>query len=148
MRHGECLRCAGLARRTADNLLRQFHTLGKLHRTRNGCQYVDRVVAGVEVPDTALPQAATQLTEDDVKKVQDALSLAKTLEMFLYEQLSEAEATEFVARYPKNNCVVEKSLPGDLASWEIRVLLPESKNPPRITGPTYIKCEGTDASFA
>ncbi|MGF5218658.1 PerC family transcriptional regulator, partial [Klebsiella pneumoniae] len=32
------------------------------------------------VPDVALPQAATQLSEEDVKKVQDALSLAKTLE--------------------------------------------------------------------
>ncbi|MDR8258475.1 transcriptional regulator, partial [Acinetobacter baumannii] len=36
--------------------------------------------AGVEVPDVALPQAATQLSEEDVKKVQDALSLAKMLE--------------------------------------------------------------------
>ena len=65
---------------TAGNLLRQLHAAGKLHRTHNGCQYVYRVVAGVEVPDIALPQAATQLSDEDVKKVQDALSLAKTLE--------------------------------------------------------------------
>lgn len=65
---------------TAGNLLRQLHAAGKLHRTRNGCQYVYRVVAGVEVPDVALPQAATQLSEEYVKKVQDALSLAKMLE--------------------------------------------------------------------
>ena len=65
---------------TAGNLLRQLHAAGKLHRTHNGCQYVYRVVAGVEVPDVSLPQAATQLSEEDVKKVQDALSLAKTLE--------------------------------------------------------------------
>ncbi|HBQ2852704.1 TPA: PerC family transcriptional regulator [Klebsiella pneumoniae] len=38
------------------------------------------MVAGVEVPDVALPQATTQLSEEDVKKVLDALSLAKTLE--------------------------------------------------------------------
>ncbi|MCS6056507.1 hypothetical protein LNO36_10915 [Klebsiella variicola subsp. variicola] len=65
---------------TAGNLLRQLHAAGKLHRTHNGCQYVYRVVAGVEVPDIALPQAATPLSEEDVKRVQDALSLAKTLE--------------------------------------------------------------------
>lgn len=65
---------------TAGNLLRQLHAAGKLHRTHNGCQYVYRVVAGVEVPDVALPQAATPLSEEDVKKVQNALSLAKTLE--------------------------------------------------------------------
>lgn len=53
---------------TAGNLLRQLHAAGKLHRTHNGCQYVYRVVAGVEVPDVALPQAATQLSEEDVKK--------------------------------------------------------------------------------
>ena len=46
---------------------------------------------------------------------------------FLHEQLSEAEATELVERYRKNNCVVEKSLSRDFASWEIRVLLPELK---------------------
>ncbi|HCI4477573.1 TPA: PerC family transcriptional regulator [Klebsiella pneumoniae] len=38
------------------------------------------MVAGVEVPDVALPQTATPLSEEDVKKVQNALSLAKTLE--------------------------------------------------------------------
>ena len=38
------------------------------------------MVAGVEVPDIALPQAATQLSEEDVKRVQDALFLAKRLE--------------------------------------------------------------------
>ncbi|HII0079760.1 TPA: hypothetical protein ACYX58_005424, partial [Klebsiella variicola] len=65
---------------TAGNLLRQLHAAGKLHRTHNGCQYVYRIVAGVEVPDVALPQTATPLSEEDVKKVQDALSLAKTLE--------------------------------------------------------------------
>lgn len=65
---------------TAGNLLRQLHAAGKLHRTHNGCQYVYRMVAGVEVPDVALPQAAIQLSEEDVKKIQDALSLAKTLE--------------------------------------------------------------------
>ncbi len=65
---------------TADNLLRQLHAAGKLHRTHNGCQYVYRVVAGSEVPDISLPQATTQLSEKDVKRVQDALSLAKTLE--------------------------------------------------------------------
>ena len=65
---------------TAGNLLRQLHAVGKLHRTHNGCQYVYRVVAGVEVPDVALPQTATPLSEEDVKKVQNALSLAKTLE--------------------------------------------------------------------
>ncbi|OWF99298.1 hypothetical protein B4U21_36330 [Klebsiella pneumoniae] len=65
---------------TAGNLLRQLHAAGKLHRTHNGCQYVYRVVAGVEVPDVALPQAVTQLSEEDVKKIQDALALAKTLE--------------------------------------------------------------------
>ena len=65
---------------TAGNLLRQLHAAGKLHRTHNGCQYVYRVVAGVEVPDVALPQTATPLSEEDVKKVQDALALAKTLE--------------------------------------------------------------------
>ncbi len=65
---------------TAGNLLRQLHAAGKLHRTHNGCQYVYRVGEGVEVPDVALPQAATQLSEEDVKKVQDALSLAKMLE--------------------------------------------------------------------
>lgn len=65
---------------TAGNLLRQLHAAGKLHRTHNGCQYVYRVVAGVEVPNVALPQAAIQLSEEDVKKIQDALSLAKTLE--------------------------------------------------------------------
>ncbi len=63
---------------TAGNLLRQLHAAGKLHRTHNGCQYVYRVGSGVEVPDVVLPQAATQLSEDDVKKVQNALSLAKT----------------------------------------------------------------------
>ncbi|HBZ1019036.1 TPA: hypothetical protein MJD00_29105 [Klebsiella pneumoniae] len=57
---------------------------------------------------------------------------------FLHEQLSEAEATELVERYRKNNCVVEKSLSRDFASWEIRVLLPESKKPPRIDR-TYIQ---------
>nr|WP_243456640.1 PerC family transcriptional regulator [Klebsiella variicola] len=61
-------------------MLRQLHAAGKLHRTHNGCQYVYRVVAGVEVPDVALPQTATPLSEEDVKKVQDALALAKTLE--------------------------------------------------------------------
>lgn len=65
---------------TAGNLLRQLHAAGKLHRTHNGYQYVYRVVAGVEVPNVALPQAAIQLSEEDVKKIQDALSLAKTLE--------------------------------------------------------------------
>lgn len=65
---------------TAGNLLRQLHAAGKLHRTHNGCQYVYRVVAGVEVPDVALPQSATPLSEEDVKKVQNALSLAKALE--------------------------------------------------------------------
>lgn len=65
---------------TAGNLLRQLHAAGKLHRTHNGYQYVYRVVAGVKVPDVDVPQAATQLSEEDVKKVQDALSLAKTLE--------------------------------------------------------------------
>ena len=65
---------------TAGNLLRQLHVAGKLHRTHNGYQYVYRVVAGVEVPDVVLPQTATPLSEDDVKKVQNALSLAKTLE--------------------------------------------------------------------
>lgn len=65
---------------TAGNLLRQLHAAGKLHRTHNGCQYVYRVVAGFEVPDISLPQATTQLSEKDVKRVQDALSLAKTLE--------------------------------------------------------------------
>ncbi|MGF4355859.1 hypothetical protein ACQF5H_26885 [Klebsiella pneumoniae] len=65
---------------TAGNLLRQLHAAGKLHRTHNGCQYVYRMVEGVEVPDIALPQAATPLSEEDVKRVQDALSLAKTLE--------------------------------------------------------------------
>lgn len=65
---------------TAGNLLRQLHAVGKLHRIHNGCQYVYRVVAGVEVPNVALPQAAIQLSEEDVKKIQDALSLAKTLE--------------------------------------------------------------------
>ena len=64
---------------TAGNLLRQLHAAGKLHRTHNGYQYVYRVVAGVEVPDVALPQTATPLSEEDVKKVQNALSLAKTL---------------------------------------------------------------------
>ncbi|VFT73762.1 Uncharacterised protein [Klebsiella aerogenes] len=34
----------------------------------------------VEVPDVSLPQAATQLSEEDVKKIQDALTLAKILE--------------------------------------------------------------------
>lgn len=53
---------------TAGNLLRQLHAAGKLHRTHNGCQYVYRVVAGVEVPDVALPQTATPLSEEDVKK--------------------------------------------------------------------------------
>lgn len=53
---------------TAGNLLRQLHAVGKLHRTHNGCQYVYRVVAGVEVPDVALPQTATPLSEEDVKK--------------------------------------------------------------------------------
>ena len=43
-------------------------------------QYVYGVVTGVEVPDVALPQATTKLSEEDVKKVQDALSLAKMLE--------------------------------------------------------------------
>ncbi|HBS7179568.1 TPA: PerC family transcriptional regulator [Klebsiella pneumoniae] len=38
------------------------------------------MVAGVEVPDIALPQAATPLSEEDVKKIQDALALAKILE--------------------------------------------------------------------
>ena len=57
---------------------------------------------------------------------------------FLHEQLSEAVATELVERYRKNNCVVEKSLSSDFASWEIRVLLPESKKPPRIDR-TYIQ---------
>lgn len=61
-------------------MLRQLHAAGKLQRTHNGCQYVYRVVAGVEVPDVALPQTATPLSEEDVKKVQNALSLAKTLE--------------------------------------------------------------------
>lgn len=65
---------------TAGNLLRQLHAAGKLHRTHNGCQYVYRVVAGVEVPDIALPQAATQLSDEDVKRFQDALSPAKRLE--------------------------------------------------------------------
>ncbi|WP_230836802.1 PerC family transcriptional regulator, partial [Klebsiella pneumoniae] len=65
---------------TAGNLLRQLHAAGKLHRTHNGYQYVYRVVAGVEVPVIALPQTATPLSEEDVKKVQNALSLAKTLE--------------------------------------------------------------------
>lgn len=65
---------------TAGNLLRQLHAAGKLHRTHNGCQYVYRIVAGVEVPDVSLPQAATQLSEEDVKKIQDALALAKILE--------------------------------------------------------------------
>lgn len=45
-----------------------------------GYQYVYRVVAGVEVTDVALPQATTQLSEEDMKKIQEALSLAKTLE--------------------------------------------------------------------
>lgn len=53
---------------TAGNLLRQLHAAGKLHRTHNGYQYVYRVVAGVKVPDVAVPQAATQLSEEDVKK--------------------------------------------------------------------------------
>ncbi len=61
-------------------MLRQLHAAGNLHRTHNGYQYVYRVVAGVEVPDVALPQTATPLSEEDVKKVQNALSLAKTLE--------------------------------------------------------------------
>ncbi|RRE43231.1 hypothetical protein EAO28_03925 [Klebsiella pneumoniae] len=64
---------------TAGNLLRQLHAAGKLHRTHNGCQYVYRVVAGVEVPDVALPQAATQLSEEDVKKSGRTVP-AKTLE--------------------------------------------------------------------
>ncbi len=55
---------------TAGNLLRQLHAAGNLHRTHNGYQYVYRVVAGVEVPDVALPQTATPLSEEDVKKVQ------------------------------------------------------------------------------
>ncbi|QXO00317.1 transcriptional regulator [Klebsiella variicola] len=38
------------------------------------------MVSGIEVPDVALLQAATQLSEEDVKKVQGALSLAKALE--------------------------------------------------------------------
>lgn len=59
---------------TAGNLLRQLHAVGKLHRIHNGCQYVYRIVAGVEVPDVSLPQAATQLSEENVQKVQDALS--------------------------------------------------------------------------
>ncbi|MCS5967300.1 hypothetical protein LNP26_00155 [Klebsiella variicola subsp. variicola] len=33
--------------------------------------------------------------------------------LVLHEQLSEAEATELVERYRKNNCVVEKSLSRD-----------------------------------
>ncbi len=53
---------------TAGNLLRQLHAEGKLNRTHNGCQYVYRVVAGVEVTDVALPQATIQLSEEDVKK--------------------------------------------------------------------------------
>ncbi len=53
---------------TAGNTLRQLHAAGKLHRTHNGCQYVYRVVSGIEVPDVALLQAATQLSEEDVKK--------------------------------------------------------------------------------
>ena len=65
---------------TAGNLLRQLHAAGKLHRTHNGCQYVYRVASGVEVPDVAPPQATTQLSEEDVKKIQDALALAKILE--------------------------------------------------------------------
>ncbi|BAS36106.1 uncharacterized protein KPYH43_c3246 [Klebsiella pneumoniae] len=65
---------------TAGNTLRQLHAAGKLHRTHNGCQYVYRVVSGIEVPDVALLQAAIQLSEEDVKKVQGALSLAKALE--------------------------------------------------------------------
>ncbi len=54
---------------TAGNLLRQLHAVGKLHRTHNGYQYVYRVVAGVEVTDVALPQATTQLSEEDMKKI-------------------------------------------------------------------------------
>ena len=65
---------------TAGNLPRQLHATGKLHRTHNCCQYVYRVVADVEVPDAALPKTATPLSEEDVKKVQDALSPAKALE--------------------------------------------------------------------
>lgn len=53
---------------TAGNLLRQLHAAGKLHRTHNGYQYVYGVVTGVEVPDVALPQATTKLSEEDVKK--------------------------------------------------------------------------------
>ena len=53
---------------TAGNLLRQLHAAGKLHRTHNGCQYVYRVVAGVEVPDVALPQTATPLSEKSPKR--------------------------------------------------------------------------------
>ncbi|CDA02413.1 uncharacterized protein BN745_03499 [Klebsiella variicola CAG:634] len=40
----------------------------------------DPATGRLEVPDVALPQTATPLSEEDVKKVQNALSLAKTLE--------------------------------------------------------------------
>ena len=51
---------------------------------------------------------------------------------FLHEQLSEAEALELAERYRKKNCRVEKSLSSDFISWELRVLLPESRKPPRV----------------
>ncbi len=41
---------------------------------------------------------------------------------FLHEQLSEAEATELVERYRKNNCVVEKSLSRDRIVGDPRVV--------------------------
>lgn len=51
---------------------------------------------------------------------------------FLHEQLSESQALELAERYRKKNCLVEKSLSSDFTSWEIRVLLPEFRKPPRI----------------
>lgn len=57
---------------------------------------------------------------------------------FLYEQLSESQALELAERYRKKNYPVEKSLSSDFVSWELRVLLPESKKPPRIDR-TYIQ---------
>lgn len=51
---------------------------------------------------------------------------------FLHEQLSESQALELAERYRKKNCRVEKSLSSDFISWELPVLLPESRKPPRV----------------
>ncbi|AMO48869.1 Hypothetical protein AKI40_2471 [Enterobacter sp. FY-07] len=51
---------------------------------------------------------------------------------FHHHDLTEYQANELIAQYKARNVQAAKALSQDYLSWTVSVLLPESKNPPRV----------------